>query len=149
METGLVSILLLLTFYLLITERISVDLTAIGIMVLLVVSGILSPREAVAGFANPAVITVAAMFVVSKGMMRTGGVEFIGRKILGFARGSHRRATLIILLAVAVASAFINNTPVVILFIPVVMTMCCQLASARRNFSFLSPILRSLPAPVP
>lgn len=134
METGLVSLLLLLTFYLLITERISVDLTAIGIMVLLVVSGILSPREAVAGFANPAVITVAAMFVVSKGMMRTGGVEFIGRKILGLARGSHRLATLIILLSVAVASAFINNTPVVILFIPVVMTMCCQFGLSPSKF---------------
>ena len=60
--------LLIATLYLLITEKISVDLTAIGIMVLLVVSGILTPREAVAGYANPAVITVGAMFVVT-GMM--------------------------------------------------------------------------------
>ncbi len=44
-------------------------------MVVLVVSSILSPKEAVLGFANPAVVTVGAMFVVSKGMMRTGGVD--------------------------------------------------------------------------
>jgi len=81
MEIWVISAILILTLYLLITEKISVDLTAIGIMVLLVVSGILTPKEAVNGFANPAVITVGAMFIVSKGMMRTGGVEFIGRKI--------------------------------------------------------------------
>lgn len=117
---------MLVTLYLLVTEVISVDLTAIGIMVVLVVSRILTPKEAVAGFANPAVITVGATFVVSKGMIRTGGVEFLGRKIIRFARGNPKPALLIILISVALASAFINNTPVVILFIPVVMTMCCK-----------------------
>ncbi len=90
-----------LTLYLLITEKISVDLTAIGIMVLLVVSRILTPKEAIGGFANPAVITVGAMFVVSKGMMRTGGVEFLGRKIIKIARGNYKLALIIILLSVA------------------------------------------------
>lgn len=59
-------------------NNISVDLTAIGIMVLLVVSRILTPKETIGGFANPAVITVAAMFIVSKGMMRTGGISYPG-----------------------------------------------------------------------
>ncbi|WP_457575680.1 SLC13 family permease [Desulfomarina sp.] len=126
MDIWLLSTILLLTLYLLITEIISVDLTAIGIMVVLVVSKILTPQEAVAGFANPAVITVGAMFVVSKGMIRTGGVEFLGRKIIHFSRGNPKLALLIILLSVALASGFINNTPVVILFIPVIMTMCCE-----------------------
>lgn len=126
MDIWILSTILLLTLYLLITEIISVDLTAIGIMVVLVVSRILTPQEAVAGFANPAVITVGAMFVVSKGMIRTGGVEFLGRKIIQFSRGNPQLALLIILLSVALASGFINNTPVVILFIPVIMTMCCE-----------------------
>jgi di/tricarboxylate transporter len=126
MDISILSIVLLLTLYLLISEIISVDLTAIGIMVVLVVSRILTPQEAVAGFANPAVITVGAMFVVSKGMIRTGGVEFLGRKIIQLARGNSKLALLIILLSVALASGFINNTPVVILFIPVIMTMCCE-----------------------
>lgn len=134
MDIWIISIILLATLYLLITETISVDLTAIGLMVLLVVSNILTPKEAVLGFANPAVITVAAMFVVSKGMMRTGGVEFLGRKIVKIARSNLNAALAVILFTVAVASAFINNTPVVVLFIPVVMTMCCDLGLSPSKF---------------
>ncbi|MFW2365344.1 MAG: SLC13 family permease [Desulforhopalus sp.] len=134
MDIWIITSILLLTLYLLITEKISVDLTAIGIMVLLVVSRILTPKEAIGGFANPAVITVGAMFVVSKGMMRTGGVEFLGRKIIKVARGNYKLALIIILLSVAIASAFINNTPVVILFIPVVMTMCCEFGLSPSKF---------------
>lgn len=134
MDIWIISAILFLTLYLLITEKISVDLTAIGIMVLLVVSNILTPKEAIGGFANPAVITVAALFVVSKGMMRTGGVEFLGRKILKVANGNYKLALIIILLSVGIASAFINNTPVVILFIPVVMTMCCEFGLSPSKF---------------
>lgn len=134
METWIISLIMLATLYLLITEKISVDLTAIGIMVLLVVSRILTPREAVGGFSNPAVITVGAMFVVSKGMMRTGGVEFLGRQVIHLARGNFLVALAVILVAVAVASAFINNTPVVILFIPVVMAMCCEFGMSPSKF---------------
>ncbi len=134
MDIWIISAILFFTVYLLITEKISVDLTAIGIMVLLVVSRVLTPKEAIGGFANPAVITVGAMFVVSKGMMRTGGVEFLGRKIINMAQGNYKLALIIILLSVAVASAFINNTPVVILFIPVVMTMCCEFGLSPSKF---------------
>ena len=134
MDIWIISAILVFTLYLLITEKISVDLTAIGIMVLLVVSKILSPKEAIEGFANPAVVTVGAMFVVSKGMMRTGGVEFLGRKIIKMAKGNYKLALIIILFSVAFASAFINNTPVVILFIPVIMTMCCEFGLSPSKF---------------
>jgi di/tricarboxylate transporter len=67
-----VSLILVVTLILLITEKIPIDLTAIGIMVALASTGILSAREAVAGFANPAVITVAAMFLISRAMFQTG-----------------------------------------------------------------------------
>ncbi len=134
METWLTTLILLSTLYFLISEKIRVDLTAVGIMVLLVITGILSPKEAVAGFANPAVVTVAAMFIVSKGMMKTGGVEFLGRKVIAFSRGNFHIALAIILLSVALASAFINNTPVVMLFIPVVMTMCCEFGLSPSKF---------------
>lgn len=134
MDLWIVSSILLLTLYLLITEKISVDLTAIGIMVLLVVFKLLTPKEAISGFANPAVITIAAMFVVSKGLMRTGGIEFLSRKVIAIAKGSVSLALAVILITVAVASAFINNTPVVILFIPVVMAMCCELGLSPSKF---------------
>jgi len=100
----------------------------------LVITGLLSPREAVAGFANPAVITVAAMFVVSRGLMRTGGVEFLGRQVIRVAKKNITAALALILVVVALASAFINNTPVVILFIPVVMAMCCELGLSPSKF---------------
>lgn len=126
MDIWILSIIIIGTLYLFVTEKIPVTLTAIGIMILLVLSRMLTPQEAVAGFAHPAVITVGAMFIVSKGMMRTGAVEFIGRQILRVSRGRLNVALVIVLITVAFASAFINNTPVVILFIPVIMTMCCE-----------------------
>lgn len=134
MDIWIVSIILLLTIYSLIMEKISIDLTAIGIIVLLIVSRILTPKEAISGFANPAVITVGAMFVVSKGMMRTGGVEFLGRQVIKIAKGNAKLALAVILFSVAIASAFINNTPVVILFIPVVMAMCCEFGLSPSKF---------------
>ncbi len=126
MDIWIITAILAVVTVLLITERISIDLTAIGIMVALSVSGILSYTEAVAGFANPAVITVGAMFLLSRGMIRTGVVGYIGRKVVELSRGRSGLAMLVVMMIVAAASAFINNTPVVVLFIPVVISMGCR-----------------------
>ncbi len=126
MEIWLVSILILTTLILLVTEKIPVDLTAIGIMVVLMVSGILTPLEAVSGFANPAVITVGAMYIVGRGLVRTGVVGHVGRKVIEYSRGNAKRALFLIVLIVACASAFINNTPVVVLFIPIIFSLSCE-----------------------
>jgi di/tricarboxylate transporter len=134
MSVWIVSAILIVTLYLFVTEKLPVDLTAIGIMVSLVICRIITPAEAVAGFAHPAVITVGSMFLISKGMIRTGAVGFIGQKVIQLARGSFKLALLMILLTVAVASAFINNTPVVVLFIPVVMSMCCKFDLSPSKF---------------
>jgi len=134
MSVWIVSAILIVTLYLFITEKVPVDLTAIGIMVILVILRIITPAEAVAGFSHPAVITVGAMFLISKGMIRTGAVGFIGQKVIQMARGNFKLAMLVILLTVALASAFINNTPVVVLFIPVVMSMCCQFGLSPSKF---------------
>ena len=134
MSIWVVSVILIITLYLLVTEKISVDLIAIGIIVALMVSRVLTPLEAVAGFAHPAVITVGSMFLISKGMIRTGVVGFIGEKVIKFARGNINLALFMILMTVAVASAFINNTPIVVLFIPVIMRMCCQFNLSPSKF---------------
>ncbi|WP_020586176.1 SLC13 family permease [Desulfobacter curvatus] len=126
MPIVVVSLILVLTLVLLISEKISVDKTAIGIMVLLALTGILTPAQAVAGFANPAVITVGAMFLLSRGLIRTGAVGFLTELVLKFSQGNRKSAFFIILAAVAVLSAFINNTPVVVLFIPIVMALSCE-----------------------
>ena len=134
MSVWIVSAILIVALYLFTTEKVPVDLTAIGIMVTLVIFRIITPAEAVAGFAHPAVITVGSMFLISKGMIRTGAVGYIGQKVIQMARGNFKLAMLVILLTVAVASAFINNTPVVVLFIPVVMSMCCQFNLSPSKF---------------
>jgi di/tricarboxylate transporter len=119
---------------LLITEKIPVDLTSIGIIVVLTVSGILSPTEAIAGFASPAVITVAAMFLISKGMIRTGAVGFISQKVIDYSRDKPTLAIFFTLVIVGTASAFINNTPVVVLFIPIILSLSCELGYSPSKF---------------
>jgi di/tricarboxylate transporter len=134
MHVLIVSVILIVTLYLFISEKISVALTAVGIMAALMIFQILTPRESVAGLAHPAVVTVAAMFIISKGLVRTGAVEHIARRITKIARGNQTWAMILILASVAVASAFINNTPVVVLFIPVVMSMCCEFHLSPSKF---------------
>lgn len=121
-----VSLILLITLYLLITEKLPVDLTAIGIIVALMATQILPPAEAVAGFANPAVVTVAAMFLISRAMIRTGALGFLAQRIIQMSKGKTFLAMLLVLLIVGVASAFVNNTPVVVLFIPIILNLSCE-----------------------
>lgn len=134
MEIWIVSIILATTLYLLISEKIPIDLIAIGLIVILMLTNLLTPIEAVAGFANPAVLTVGAMFLISQGMIRTGAVGFIGEHVIRYSKGKAGLALLIILTIVAMASAFLNNTPVVVLFIPVVMSMCCKFGLSPSKF---------------
>jgi di/tricarboxylate transporter len=126
MAIWIVTAMLLATLVLLVTEWLPVDLIAIGIMVVLILTGILEPLEAVSGFANPAVITVGALFIISKAMVRTGTVGFIGRKVIQYSRGNANLAMILTLLIVTLASAFINNTPVVMLFIPIITSLSCE-----------------------
>jgi di/tricarboxylate transporter len=127
MTIWLVTLILVLAMLLLITEKVPVDMTSLGIIVVLAVSGILTPAEAIAGFASPAVITVGAMFLISKGMMRTGAVRFISQRVADYSRGRPTLAIFLVLVIVGIASAFINNTPVVVLFIPIILSLGCEL----------------------
>ncbi len=126
MDIQLVTLILVLSLVLLVWGKISVDKTAVGILVALSVTGLLSPKETVAGFANPAVITVGAMFLLSRGLIRSGAVSVITGAVLSLSRSSRKSAVAIVLVFVGLASAFINNTPVVVLFIPIVMALSCQ-----------------------
>jgi di/tricarboxylate transporter len=126
MDIAIVSIILCIALYLLVTEIISIDMTAIGIIVALIFTRILTPAEAVGGFASPAVITVGSMFLISRAMMRTGSVGYLAQNVIQYSRGNVKIATLLTLIIVALASAFINNTPVVVLFIPVILQLGCE-----------------------
>jgi di/tricarboxylate transporter len=133
-DIWIVSLIILATLYLLISEKIPIDVTALGVMAGLTTLGVLSPQEAVQGFANPAVITVGAMFLVSIGLIRTGAVGFIAEHVIRLSRGNATLALAISLVVVGGASAFINNTPVVVLFIPIVLELGCEYQLSPSKF---------------
>lgn len=103
-----------------VTEWLTVDLVAMLIILALVITGVISAEEGLEGFSNGATLTVAFMFVLSAALLKTGALQLLaGRMAEGF-RTVPKRATLKLVLLVAAVSAFINNTPVVAVFIPIV-----------------------------
>ncbi len=100
------------------TVRTAPDLPLAGGLALLIVSGVVSPREAFEGFTNEGLVAVGVLYVVAEGLRQTGGVAFAGQRLLG-TPGSLRSAQTRIVLPTAVMSAFMNNTPVVAMVIPV------------------------------
>jgi di/tricarboxylate transporter len=103
------------------TEKLSIDLVALLIIVALVFSGVISPEEGVAGFSNPATITVAFMFVLSAALMKTGALQVLAYYLSATFKKNYILGITMMMLMVAAISAFINNTPVVAVFIPVVI----------------------------
>ena len=86
---------------------------------ILFVSGVLSEQDALAGFSNPGMITVAVLYIVVTGLTQTGGMNWVSQRVLGLPQG-HNAALLRLTLPVMGMSAFLNNTPVVAMFIPVI-----------------------------
>lgn len=133
-EIILVTVILAASVILLVTERLPVDVTGLGIIAVLMVSGLLTPKEAVAGFANPAPLAVGALFVVSKGLVRTGSLNMITRLAVHYTKGNASRLMLLSLILVGTLSAFLNNAPVVVLFISIIMTVCVRYGFAPSKF---------------
>ena len=101
------------------TNRVPPDIVMMGGLTLLLVSGILTPHEALAGLSNEGLATVAVLYIVVTGLSETGAVGWIVHSVLGRPRSlSHGQLRL--MLPVAALSAFLNNTPVVAIFIPAV-----------------------------
>jgi di/tricarboxylate transporter len=103
------------------TELIPVDLVAILIMSSLILSGIITAEEGVEGFSNTATVTVGAMFILSSGLFKTGAVNSLGARLSTLFKYNFYFATLVLMLSVGVVSAFINNTPVVAIMIPLMI----------------------------
>lgn len=120
-EVIFVIAVLLLAVYLFITEKLPVDLVALLVMALLLVSSIVTPSEGLAGFSNSATITVGAMFILSAGLFRTGAVNFLGDLVNVLFKRNFWIAMFVVMLLVGVLSAFINNTPVIAIFLPILL----------------------------
>jgi di/tricarboxylate transporter len=119
--------ILMVMFALFVWERTPVEVTAIGGAAVMLILGILPVKDATSVLSNSAPWTIALMFLVMGGMVRTGAVEMVittaGRYV-----GDRPKTTIIVLFGfIAVASAFMNNTPLVAVMIPVVMQMAIQM----------------------
>lgn len=121
MDAIILAIIILAALALFISEWIRVDIVALLIMCALVVAGILSPGQAVAGFSNPATVTVLFMFILSAALLKTGALTGVGSFFARMYKKSYLLGLIAMMLAVASVSAFINNTPIVALLIPVII----------------------------
>ena len=101
-------------------EWFPVDLTAIMVAVVLMLFGLVTPEEGIAGFGNTATITVMAMFILSAGVAKTGAVQFLRDLLLEWGGKNTFRQIMVMGGIVGPVSAFINNTAVVAIFIPVI-----------------------------
>lgn len=102
------------------TEYFSVDVVAVSLIVILVATGVITPAEGVKGFANNATVTVAAMFVLSAALIKTGIIETVAPRLSRLIEKGYKRSVAVMMVAVGSVSAFINNTPVVATLIPIV-----------------------------
>ena len=104
--------IVLATLALLLWERFTPDKVLLGAVAVLIATGILGPVEALAGFWNPGVLTVAVLFVLVAALKSTGAIRWIGDWVLGQPKGEWRAQARLITIT-SPLSAFINNTPIV------------------------------------
>ncbi len=122
-EIGLVFSIIGIAIILFFTEKFTIDTVSIGVMVTFLLTGILTIEEGLAGFSNPATITVAAMFVVSAAIFHTGLLESFTHKLSAQAQKGETYLLLSLMLSAGFLSAFISDTAVVALLMPAVIRL--------------------------
>ena len=122
-EAWLVLGILAIGIVLFLTEVFRVDIVALGVMLALMLTGILTPKEAISGFSNSAVITIAALFVVGGAVLQTGLAGMIGRRILTIAGTNEKKLTVVLVIAVALLSSFMSDTGTVAVLLPAVVIL--------------------------
>ncbi|TRU69963.1 MAG: SLC13 family permease [Microcystis viridis Mv_BB_P_19951000_S69] len=107
-----------------VAEWLPVDLTALCVAIVLILLGLVTPEEGIAGFSNSATVTVMAMFVLSAGITRTGVIQVIRDRLLVWGGKNTHQQVFVLGALVGPISAFINNTAVVAIFLPIVEDWC-------------------------
>lgn len=136
-ELWIVSVLLIGTLIMLASNRYSAHIILISTLGFLLISDILSPAEALVGFSNPGMFTIAVLYMVIAGLRETGAVAWLSGLLLGKPR-SQSMALMRLLLPAAAMSAVINNSPVVAMFTSAVQDWCKR--SGFKASRFLLPL---------
>ncbi len=121
--------LVVLVFIAFVKEWVSAELVAVSALIACVLAGILNVTpgdhlNALTVFSHPAPITVACMFILSSGLEKTGVIEALGTWFEKLAGSSPLRMMVVMMILVAALSGFVNNTPVVVVFMPIVLAIC-------------------------
>jgi len=120
----IVLVLLGVSLILFVSQALAVELVALLVALSLMATGILTPADAVAGLSSPAVVAVACMFIVSAGLTRTGVLERVSHRFIArVGKGRSSFMIFILMIVVGILSAFINNTPIVVMFIPIILAL--------------------------
>ncbi|MCH7588081.1 MAG: SLC13 family permease [Chloroflexi bacterium] len=105
------------------TDKLRVDIIALMVLLTVSLTGLVGPQEAFAGFSNPAVITVWAVYIVSGGMFKTGAAGLLGKFILRLSGESEWRLIAVIMLTCGILSAFVNNIGATAMLLPAVVSI--------------------------
>ncbi len=112
-----------------VTEKLSSDIVVLLAVSVLIISGVITPQQGIEGFSNSATITVLFMFIISTAILKTGALQYLAYRFSGIFKSHFYVGLLALFILVALASAFMNNTPVVAIFIPVFI----QIANISNN----------------
>ncbi len=125
-EIAFVLGLILLAFILFVTEKFSLDVTALLVLSILFLGNFLTPAEAVSGFSNPAVITIGLLFVLSNALQKTRILEYLIVRVNKLVTRSKTLGLGVYLFTIGIASALMNNTAIVAIFMPVTIRLAHQ-----------------------
>jgi di/tricarboxylate transporter len=123
LDMVLVGIIVIAAMMMFVWGKVRIDIIALCVLVALFVLKLIEPEQVLYGLANDATVTIAAMFIISAGLVRTGLVEWTARQLDRLAGKTEIRLMLIISLTAAILSAFIINAAIVAIFIPVSMVL--------------------------
>lgn len=131
-------IILIITVAMFIWGRVRADIVALTALAALLVFGILTPAEALAGFSSPIVIMMIGLFVVGGAIMQTGLAKLTGNKLMALSRGNETVTFLLVMLVTSFIGAFVSNTGTVALMMPIIMSLAA--GSGMQSSRFLMPL---------
>lgn len=126
--------LMALALLLFISEKVSPDVTALTLFVILIVSGVLPAADAFSVLSNPAPLTIGAMFILSAALAKSGLIDQFATLLDRIAGFHYFTIMLMLVLGVGALSAFINNTPIVVIFVPVVLGLARRMKMPASKF---------------